>query len=226
MLLLGLALSLALPLGCGREGSPNGAKPVAAHGGEPEGVTSSSPSHGGTRVGGMVAEAELEPVSNFDTGGTAVFREVGSTDVQVELNVSGLPTSDPGATYFAQVHVGSCSDARTGEDHGHEGLEREEHGAAGPALALLRLDRLMAKVPEYAHGDEEHHIPNEPPGSIEQPVSFGVSADGTTSVVSLLEWVAPKQLRSGSPKYMDLRSAESEDAPVMACGDLRSQGQS
>ena len=177
-------------------------------------------------MGGMVAEAELEPVGNFDTGGTAVFREVGSTDVQVELNVSGLPSSDPGATYFAQVHEGSCSDARTGEDRGHEDLEREEHGASASALALLRLDRLMAKVPEYAHGDEEHHIPKEPPGSIEQPVTFGVSAGGTTSVVSLLEWVAPKQLRAGSPKYMDLRSAESEDAPVMACGDLRSQGQS
>jgi hypothetical protein len=59
--------------------------------------------------------------------------------VQVEVDVSGLPTEDPSAVYFAQVHEGSCSDERSGEGH-------EEHSAvAGPTLALVKFDRLLAK---------------------------------------------------------------------------------
>ena len=43
----------------------------------------------------------------------------------------------------------------------------------------------MAKTPGLeAHGGHEHGIPEVPFGSIEQPISFGASADGTSSVTS------------------------------------------
>ena len=71
-----------------------------------------------------------------------------------------------------------------------------------------------------AHGGHKHGIPEEPPGSIEQPVSFGASPDGTASVVSLLEGVAPERLTSGASEYIHLHGVGSEDAPELACGDL------
>src|SRR5829696_2706552 len=137
--------------------------------------TTPSPPSGGTPVGPVFAKAELEPVGDSGTRGTAVFKRVGPTDVQVELDISGLPTKDPDATYYAQVHEGSCSDESPGEEH-------EEHGSAGsdPALALVSFDRFseqgalaLAKAAGLqAHGGEELGVPEEPPGSIEQPVSF------------------------------------------------------
>jgi hypothetical protein len=183
----------------------------------PDLTTQSSPStEGGVTVGEKIAQAELEPVGDSGTSGTAAFKEVGDLGVQVELDVSGLP-KDPGAAYYAQVREGSCSDERRGEEH-----EEEEYGAGlGPALALVRLDRLVAKTPGLeAHGDHEHGLPEVPFGSIEQPISFGASADGTTSVTSLLEAVEAKRLTSGDPEYVHLHSVGSEDASELACGDL------
>jgi hypothetical protein len=59
--------------------------------------------------------------------------------VQVELGVSGQPTKDPDAHYFAQVYEGSYSDKRSGKGH-------EEHSVgAGPTLALARFDRLLVE---------------------------------------------------------------------------------
>ena len=119
--------------------------------------------------------------------------------------------------YYAQVHEGSCSDGRSDEGH-----DREKHGAVpGLVLALVRLDRLVAKAPGLqAHGGHEHGIPEAPSGSIEQPVSFGASADGTSSVTSLLENVEARRLTSGGPEYVHLHAVGSEDAPGLACGDL------
>ena len=83
------------------------------------------------------------------------------------------------------------------------------------------LDRLVAKTPGLeAHGGHEHAIPEVPFGSIEQPISFGASADGTSSVTSLLEGVEAKRLTSGDPEYVHLHGVGSEDAPELACGDL------
>ena len=137
--------------------------------------------------------------------------------VQVELDVSGLPTGAPEAAYYAQVHEGSCSDERGGEGHA-----KEERGAGpGPALAFVGLDRPADKVPGLeAHGGHEHGIPEAPSGSLEQPVSFGASADGTSSVTSLLENVEARRLTSGGPEYVHLHAVGSKDAPELACGDL------
>ena len=176
-----------------------------------------NPVEGGVTVGEAIARAELEPAGGSGTSGTAVLKEVGDLGVQVELDVSGLPTGAPEAAYYAQVHEGSCSDERGGEGH-----EKEEHGAGpGPALAFVGLDRPAGKVPGLeAHGGHEHGIPEVPSGSIEQPINFGASADGTSSVISLLEGVEAERLTSGDPVYVHLHGASSEPGPELACGDL------
>ena len=182
----------------------------------PDPTQSSSSAEGGVSVGKVIAQAELEPVDDSGTNGTAVLKEVGDLGVQVELDVSGLAKKDPDAAYYAQAHEGSCSDKRTtGEEH--EG----EHGAgSGPPLALVRFTQLVAKAQRLeAHGGHEH-IPKVPAGSIEQPISFGASTDGTSSVTSLLEGVEAKRLTSGGPEYVDLHAVGSEDASELACGDL------
>jgi hypothetical protein len=177
---------------------------------------SSTSTEGGVTVGEKIAQAELKSVGDSGTSGTAVFKKVGNLGIQVELDVLGLPTKDPNATYYAQVHEGSCSDERTGEEH------EEEYGAGlGPALALIRLDELLAKTRELeAHGGHEHGIPEVPFGSIEQPITFSASADGTSSVTTLLEGVEAKRLTSGDPEYVHLHGVGSEDATELACGDL------
>jgi hypothetical protein len=171
---------------------------------------------GGITVGEKIAQAELKSVGDSGTSGAAVFKEVGNLGIQVELDVLGLPVKDPDAAYYAQVHEGSCSDERRDEEH------EEEYGAGpGPALALVRLDQLVAKTPGLeAHGGHEHGLPEVPFGSIEQPISFGASANGTSSVTSLLEDVEAKRLTSGDPEYVHLHGVGSEDAPELACGDL------
>jgi hypothetical protein len=177
---------------------------------------SNTSAEGGVTVGEKIAQAELKSVGDSGTSGTAVLKEVGNLGIQVELDVLGLPTKDPNAAYYAQVHEGSCSDERRGEEH------EEEYGAGpGPALALVKLDQLLAKTPGLeAHGGHEHGIPEVPFGSIEQPISFSASADGTSSVTSLLEGVEAKRLTSGDPEYVHLHGVGSEDAPELACGDL------
>jgi hypothetical protein len=170
----------------------------------------------GVTVGEKIAQAELEPVDDSGTSGTAVFKGVGNLGIQVELDVLGLPAEDPNATYYAQVHEGSCSDERGSEEH-----EKVHDAGPGLALAFVRLDSLVAKTPGVeAHGGHEHGIPEVPFGSIEQPISFVASADGTSSVTSLLEGVEAKRLTSGDPEYVHLHGVGSEDSPELACGDL------
>lgn len=181
---------------------------------------SGASAEGAVTVGEKLAQADLEPVGDSGTSGTAVFKEVGDLGIQVELDVLGLPAKDPNAAYYAQVYEGSCSDERSGEEH------EVEYGAGpGPALALVRLDLLVARTPRLeAHGGHEHGIPEVPFGSIEQPISFSASADGTSSVTSLLEGVEAKRLTSGDPEYVHLHGVGSGDAPELACGDLVAAG--
>jgi hypothetical protein len=177
---------------------------------------SSTSAEGGVTVGEKIAQAELKSVGDSGTSGTAVFKEVGNLGIQVELDVLGLPTKDPNAAYYAQVHEGSCSDERRGEEH------EEEYGAGpGPALALVRSDQLVGKTPGLeAHGGHEHGIPDVPFGSLEQPISFSASADGTASVTSLIEGVEAKRLTSRNPEYVHLHGMGTKDTLELACGDL------
>jgi hypothetical protein len=223
--LLLVLVAFAVLYGCGQASSPverQGKKAERADKKEASQPTSdlttqsNTSAEDGVTVGGKIAQAELEPVGDSGTNGTAVFKDVGNLGIQVELDVLGLPTKDPNAAYYAQVHEGSCSDERRDEEH------EEEYGASpGLALALVKLDQLVAKTPELeAHGGHEQGIPEVPFGSIEQPISFSASADGTSSVTSLLEGVEAKLLTSGDPEYVHLHGVDSEDAPELACGDL------
>ena len=140
--LLLVLVALAVLYGCGQASSQ-----------------SSNSAEGGVTVGKKIAQAELKAVGDSGTSDTAVFKEVGNLGIQVELDVLGLPTKDPNAAYYAQVHEGSCSDERRGEEH-------EEYGVGtDPALALVRLDQLVAKTSGFeAHGFHEHGIPEVPFG--------------------------------------------------------------
>jgi hypothetical protein len=237
VLLLVLAAFTVL-YGCGQASSPAEQQerdvgiqePEASA--QPEPTTPSAASAGGTEVGETFAEAELSPVGDSSVSGAAVFREVGSLGVQVELEVSGLP--EPGEPYYAQVHEGSCSEAPRGgdqereDDHGddHPG---HEHGALGPSLALVHPGALLAKVGEYVdHSEFEAPPADELSGNIDAPIGVLSSDDGTAFVSSLLEGVEPEQLTSGSPKYMDLREPSHdlapENWPALACADLSGGG--
>jgi hypothetical protein len=216
-LLIVVGLFCVLLCGCGAVGgAPERAEPDEDSGAP---TTAASSPEGGTTVGAAVAEAYIKPVGDPGTRGKAIFKKVGNLGVQVELEVSGLPTKDPDAAYYAQLHEGSCSDERTEDEH------EEEHSASafGPTLALVRFDHPLAKAPGLeAHGGHEPGLPEVPPGSLEQPISFGASADGSASVATLLEGVAPERLASGGPEYIHLHAAGSEDAPEkeLACGDV------
>jgi hypothetical protein len=187
-------------------------------------------SDGGTAVGEAFARAELRPVGGSGVSGEAVFKEVGSLGVHVELEVSGLPA--PGnpeeqETYFAQAHGGSCSEAPRGGGQGpgdgHPGHDHE-HGGGGPSLALARLDRFFGASAEYADHPEYASPPADGlPGNVDYPLSLAASADGTAAVSSLLEGVEPDEITSGGPRYLDLRAPNNEppeDWPALACADL------
>jgi hypothetical protein len=224
-----ILVALAVLYGCGQASSPVEREVKKAEAKRPNKTEASLPTpeptsqpntsaKGGITVGKKIAQAKLKSVGDTGTSGTVVLKEVGNLGTQVELDVAGLPTMNPNASYYAQVHKGSCSDERRGEEHG----KAEEYGAGlGSVPALVKLDQLVAKIRGLeAHGGHEHGIPEVPFGSIEQPISFSASADGTSSVTSLLEGVEAKLLTSGDPEYVHLHGVDSEDAPELACGDL------
>ena len=226
-----LAVSvLAVVHGCGQASSPAerheraaGAQEAAAESATPtaEGTTA----EGTTTVGPVFAKADLEPVADSgSTRATAVFKKVGDLGVQVELAASGLP--EPRAVYFSQIHEGSCARAQEpeeGGDHRHEPRSNydHEHGGADPAVALIRLETLLAKAWEQANGGHDHSAPaDELPGNIDHPIELLSSTDGTAFATALLEGVTPEEVISGEPKYIDLHPSGSGDSRTLACADL------
>src|SRR5829696_7382977 len=126
--LLTMAFFCALLAGCAETGDKTRGNPSAKErgaGGASATTTGSpagEPTTSGTKVGEAFARAELRPVGDSGVSGEAVFKEVGSLGVQVELEVSGLPASvseDTEEPYFAQVHGGSCTEAPKGGGHEH-----------------------------------------------------------------------------------------------------------
>ncbi len=71
---------------------------------------------------GDSAEVELEPVNGSGTKGRATLSQTDG-GVKVVLEVSGLP--DPGTTYLAHIHPGTCNGEEGGASHNHSG---HEHG--------------------------------------------------------------------------------------------------
>ena len=224
--LLVLAM-FAVLYGCGEASSPTERKEQAAGAeraaAEPahEPTTSSA---GGTAVGPVFAEVDLEPVGGSSTRGTAVFKKVGDLGVQVELAASGLP--EPRADYVSQIHEGSCAGAQEQEESDnhrdeHDGDHDHEHSGVGPAVALIRLEPLLAKPPMQANGGHDHSTPaDELSGNIDYPIGLSSLPDGTAFTTTLLEGVAPEEVISGEPKYIDLHPSGSEDPRTLACADL------
>ncbi len=221
-----LAVSvLAVAYGCGQASSPAERHEQAA-GAQKAAAESATPSaEGTTTVGPVFAKVDLEPVGDSATRATAVFKKVGDLGVQVELAASGLPKA--GADYFSQIHEGSCAgiqEQEEGGDHRHEqdGDHDHEHGGVGPAMALVRLDTLLAKGLKQAHSGHDHSAPaaDELPGDIDYPIAFSSSTDGTAFVTTWLESVAPEEVVSGKPKYIDLHPLDSGDSRTLACADL------
>src|SRR5829696_973333 len=251
IILLTMAFFCALLAGCAEKtGDKAGDNPSAKERGAGgasatnTGSPADEPTTSGTEVGEAFAEAELRPVGGSGVSGEAVFKEVGSLGVQVELEVSGLPASASEDTeepepYFAQVHGGSCSEVPKGRGHEHEedrhthddhpGHARQE-GGSDPALALIHLEWFLpgVRAEEFAdHAEYEDPPTDELPGNTDLPLVLVASSDGTGMVTSLLEGVEPERLTSGGPKYIDLR-APSHDAPelwpALACADLGEEG--
>jgi hypothetical protein len=214
---LSLVIAVVCLLQTGCEGNTGGSRGEGQREGTPD--TIASPPDRVAR-GKEIAEANLGPVGGSDVHAKAVLSSIGKTGVEVDLDVRGLPTKDPNAVYYAQVHEGSCS--AEGKRRKHEKAEQRIF-SPGPSLTLVRFGSVLSKSTGLqAHGGHEDGVPEVPPGSIEQPVTIMASADGTASVISLLEAVEPKRLTSGRSEYIHLHAASGEDTPQeeLACGDL------
>jgi hypothetical protein len=214
---------LAVLYGCGQASSPAERQEQPA-GTEKAAAEATTPSGGGTTVGPVFAEVDLEPVGDSSTRGTAVFKKVGDLGVQVELAAADLPK--PRAGYFSQIHEGSCAGAREQEEGGEHRHEQardhdHDHGGLGTAVALVRLNTLLAKALELAHGGHDHSAPADKlPGNIDYPIEVLSSTEGTAFVTTLLEGVAPEEVVSEEPKYIDLHPSGSWDSRTLACADL------
>jgi hypothetical protein len=140
-------------------------------------------------------EVALVPGDGSSVTGTATFTDA-SGGVEVALDVGGLP--DPGKTYLAHIHPGSCigEPARTGEDHAHG----HHHGNA---------DEPADKI--------EHPL---------RPVVLDAWGDGSSD--TLIKGVTVTQLFSGEPGLytnVHAESSGSEEMPAsVVCGDLRKSG--
>jgi hypothetical protein len=229
-LLLVAVSVLAVVYGCGQASSPAERHERAAGAQEAAAESATPSAEGTTTVGPVFAKVDLEPVGDSATRATAVFKEVGDLGVQVELAASGLPK--PGADYFSQIHEGSCAGVQGQEEeeeeeggdhrHEHDGDHDHQHGGVGPAVALIRLNSILAEAPEQANGGHDHSgaPADELPGNIDYPLVFSSSTDGGAFVGTLLEGVAPEEVVSGKPKYIDLHPLGSEDSGTLACADL------
>jgi hypothetical protein len=147
-------------------------------------------------------EAELRPVGDSVTRGTATFRQRGGV-LYLELEVSGLPQD--GVLYFGNIRKGACE--KRGQQGRNDGLE---HARAGRRASVeMRLDLLSAEGAEYAHG-----------GAHANADVLLPSVEGTGRVVlGLNDYDTTEQLLSGGPKFLDLHAPSSED-PIIACGDI------
>jgi hypothetical protein len=145
-----------------------------------------------TDEGGAATAVELQPANNSGTSGIATLAEV-TGGVEVRFDLRGL--SDPGTSYLAHVHSGSCGDEQTDPDHVVEPGEDHEHDGAST---------------EEAQSDE-----------ISYPLAPVVSdAEGRGSSTTILEKVTIEELLSGEHKYINVHAAGAGDdlPPDIACG--------
>jgi predicted metal-binding membrane protein len=143
-----------------------------------------------------IAEVDLAPTAGSGVSGTATFTDTDS-GVEVLLEVQNLP--EPGATYLSHLHPGACAD-----DHDHH-HDHSHH--------------------DHDHHDDHHHGgADESVGEIEEPLTPLVAdPDGEASSATVIEGATVAGLFSGTGLYVNVHagSPDSEELPVIACGDLR-----
>jgi uncharacterized protein (DUF305 family) len=150
---------------------------------------------------GDSAEVELQPANGSGTRGRATLTQIDG-GVKVTLEVSGLP--NPGTTYLAYIHLGSCAgDEDGGHEHG-EGGHHEQEGSdhVGSHGGHMETGATMAKI-EYPMS----------------PVESDAEAEGSSTTV--LRSVTLEGLLSAEPmKYVNVHAPGSGTPPPLACADL------
>jgi Cu/Zn superoxide dismutase len=172
-LAIGLALVLVV-VGCAGDGGSALA---------PQGEGTEGPSTTFVRL-------ELSPTGGSGAKGRATFAKT-AAGIRIELELRGLP--EPGETYLAHIHPGTCEDEQHAE--APRGGGADHHGDG--------------------HGHREHS------GGIGHPLTPVESdARGEGSSTTFLEGVELDDLVSNAPKYLNVHAAGSGDPPQLACAQL------
>jgi Cu/Zn superoxide dismutase len=145
---------------------------------------------------------ELPPTNNSGVSGSSTFTKA-ATGTRVELELRGLP--EPNEIYLAHIHPGSCedaehSDAAEGETADHHSHEYRHEGHA---------DAQVQEENDEATDEIEYHL---------TPVESNAAGAGSSTTV--FDGVAPNELLSDGPKYLNVHAAGSGDSPQLACADL------
>lgn len=136
------------------------------------------------------ARLELSPVECSGVSGNATFAKA-TTGTRVRLELRGLP--EPGETYLAHIHPGSCEDEQRAETPGAEGANPHGNG--------------------HGHGEDADAI-----GYPLIPLKSDARGQGSSTTV--LEGIAPDDLFSDGSEYLNVHAAGSGDPPQLACADL------
>ena len=84
----------------------------------------------------------------------------------------------------------------------------------------MRFDRPLAKAPGLQmHGGKEHGIPEEPPGSVEQPIVRWTPRTAAPPRFLPAQGRRAQAADVRGPEYIHLHAAEPEDTPLLSCGD-------
>ncbi len=201
MLALGAVMAVEKNVAWGRRiSAPLGA--ILVGGGLILGVASASQPPDET-----AARVALTPDNHSGVSGTASFADV-PRGTEVELVVRGLP--DPGATYLAHLHPGSCADEPTGGGGSHT----DHHGAVGDH--------------DRGHSRGHDHGADGPVAEIEHALAPIVpDSGGEGSSTTVVDGVAVADLFSDEELHVNVHAegSGSEDLPDdLACGDLREPG--
>jgi hypothetical protein len=160
---------------------------VGCAGGGGSGRTPQGGSTEGPRA--TFANLDLSPTGGSGAKGSAAFAKT-AAGTRIELELRGLP--EPGETYLAHIHPGTCEDEQHAEAPGGETSD---------------------------HHDEHGHWENI--GAIEYPLTPVESdARGKGSSTTVLQGVALDELFSHGPKYLNVHAAGSGDPPQLACAGL------
>lgn len=168
--------------------------------------------------GETITRVELNSTNGSGVSGTTAFVDI-PDGVEVKLDVQDLP--EPGATYLAHIHPGSCADERTGGAGGNVHNQRDGADESADGHHANTRDREdqdnQGDVVNHAHG----HV-----DEIEHPLTpLVASAEGSESSTTTMKGATVDDLFSGSPGYyinVHAESSGTEELPgSVVCGNLR-----